>query len=111
VIQHGLERLDGVTVFTSEANFVLFHVEHAATVWRDLLHGHEVLVRDLSRVPYLEDCLRVSVGSPEENARFLKAMAEIVASRRKSGLFGTTNGESLNGNGETAEGEREEPRD
>jgi histidinol-phosphate aminotransferase len=111
VIQHGLERLDGVTVFTSEANFVLFHVEHAAAVWRDLLHGHEVLVRDLSGVPYLEDCLRVSVGSPEENQRFLKAMAEIVASRRKSGLFGTTNGESLNGNGETDAHEQEEPRD
>ena len=96
VIQHGLDQLDGVTVFPSEANFVLFRVEHAAAVWRDLLHGHGVLVRDLSRAPFLEDCLRVSVGSPQENARFLEAMTQIMSDRRKAGLFGTTNGESLN---------------
>jgi len=100
VIQHGLDRLDGVTVFPSEANFVLFRVEHAAAVWRDLLHGHGVLVRDLSRAPFLEDCLRVSVGSADENARFLAAMQAIVSDRRKAGLFGTTNGESLNGTAE-----------
>lgn len=101
VIQHGLDQLPGVVVYPSEANFVLFRVEHAAAVWRDLLHGHGVLVRDLSRAPYLEDCLRVSVGSPEENARFLKAMAEILSERRKSDLLGTTNGESLNGRGDS----------
>jgi histidinol-phosphate aminotransferase len=101
VIQHGLDQLPGVVVYPSEANFVLFRVEHAAAVWRDLLHGHGVLVRDLSRAPYLEDCLRVSVGSPEENARFLAAMEEIVTARRKSDLLGTTNGESLNGHGDS----------
>jgi histidinol-phosphate aminotransferase len=101
VIQHGLEQLPGVVSYPSEANFVLFRVEHAAAVWRDLLHGHGVLVRDLSRVPYLEDCLRVSVGSPEENARFLAAMGAIITERRKSGLLGTTNGESLNGHGDS----------
>jgi histidinol-phosphate aminotransferase len=101
VIQHGLDQLSGVVVYPSEANFVLFRVEHAAAVWRDLLHGHGVLVRDLSRAPYLEDCLRVSVGSPEENARFLRAMEEILVARRKSGLLGTTNGESLNGHGDS----------
>jgi histidinol-phosphate aminotransferase len=101
VIQHGLDQLSGVVVYPSEANFVLFRVEHAAAVWRDLLHGHGVLVRDLSRVPYLEDCLRVSVGSPEENARFLRAMEEILVARRKSGLLGTTNDESLNGHGDS----------
>ncbi len=113
VIQHGLDRLEGVRVYTSEANFVLFHIEHAAAVWRDLLHGHGVLVRDLSRAPYLEDCLRVSVGSPEENQRFLDAMGEIVTARRKAGLFGTTNGEPFDGNGEAADdpGHEEEPRD
>lgn len=111
VLQHGLDALECVKVFPSEANFVLFKIEHAAAAWRDLLHGHGVLVRDLSRTPYLEDCLRVSVGSPEENGRFLRAMEEIVADRRKAGLFGTTNGESLNGRaGDVDPGHDEEPR-
>jgi histidinol-phosphate aminotransferase len=110
VLQHGLDQLGGVTVFPSEANFVLFRVEQAAAVWRDLLHGHGVLVRDLSRTPHLEDCLRVSVGSPDENRRFLEAMGEITSDRRKAGLFGTTNGESLNGAGEDP-AHADEPRD
>lgn len=98
VIEHGLSQLPGVTVFPSEANFVLFRIEHAASVWRDLLHNYEILIRDLSRVPGLADCLRVSVGSPEEGRRFLAAMGEIVAARRAIDIFGTTNGD---GNGST----------
>jgi len=93
VIEHGLGQIPGVKVFRSEANFVLFRVERAAAVWRDLLHSHEILVRDLSRVPGLEDCLRVSIGSAKENERFLSAMGELMAARRESDLFGTTNGD------------------
>ena len=62
-------------------------------MWRDLLHSHDILVRDLSRVPGLEDCLRVSVGSEKENQAFLKAMSELMAARRESDLFGTRNGD------------------
>jgi histidinol-phosphate aminotransferase len=92
VIEHGLGQIPDVKVFGSEANFVLFRIERAAAIWRDLLHSYDVLVRDLSRVPGLEDCLRVSVGSERENQRFLTAVAELMAARRESDLFGTTNG-------------------
>jgi histidinol-phosphate aminotransferase len=86
VVEHGLAALSGVEVFPSEANFVLFRVERAAAVWRDLLHGHDVLVRDLSRAPGLEECLRVSIGSKAENRRFLDAMAAIMSEREVAGL-------------------------
>jgi len=71
-----------VTVFPSEANFVLFRVEHAAALWRDLLHNHSVLIRDFSRAEGLEDCLRVTVGSEEENARFLEAVRDCLERRK-----------------------------
>jgi len=87
---HGLSSMAGVTVFPSEANFVLFRVEHASAVWRDLLHDHSILIRDFSRAPGLEDCLRVTVGTEDEVERFLKAMDEILASRHASALFGMT---------------------
>lgn len=90
VLLHGLSSLDGVRVFPTEANFVLFRVEHAPAVWRDLLHEHSVLVRDFSRTPRLEDCLRVTVGTDEEIARFLAAMDEILASRRVADHFGAS---------------------
>jgi histidinol-phosphate aminotransferase len=95
VLMHGLSSLEGIEVFPSEANFVLFRVEHAAAVWRDLLRNRDILVRDFSSTPQLEDCLRVSVGSAAENAAFLEAMGEIVAQRRTSAIFGTTNGEPI----------------
>lgn len=90
IIEHGLGQIEGLKVFHSEANFVLFHVERAAAVWRDLFHSHEILVRDLSRVPGLEDCLRVSVGAENENKKFLEAMVALMADRRQSDMFGTT---------------------
>lgn len=85
---HGLGALDGVTVFPSEANYVLFRVPLASAVWRDLLHDHSILIRDFSREPGLTDCLRVTVGTEDEVRRFLAAMDEILASRRASEIFG-----------------------
>jgi histidinol-phosphate aminotransferase len=83
----GLSMLPEVTVYPSEANFVLFRVEHAGALWRDLLHNHSVLVRDFSRAPGLEDCLRVTIGTEEENRRFLSAMEDCLAHRRASDIL------------------------
>lgn len=87
-LMHGLSSLEGVTVFPSEANFVLFRVEHASALWRDLLHNHSVLVRDFSRSRGLEECLRVTVGSERENERFLGAVADVLSQRRVSQILG-----------------------
>lgn len=87
VLTQGLAQLDGVHPFPTEANFVLFRVEHASAMWRDLLHGHSVLIRDFSRTSGLEDCLRVTVGSDEENAKFLTAVRAVMAARRESQIM------------------------
>jgi histidinol-phosphate aminotransferase len=69
-----LEVVDGVTALPSGANFVLVRV-HAdgGELWRRLV-DRGVLVRDFSRWPRLDDCLRVTVGTPEENDAFLAAL-------------------------------------
>jgi histidinol-phosphate aminotransferase len=85
---HGLSAIEGVEVFPTEANFVLFRVAQASAVWRDLLHDHSVLIRDFSRTPGLEDCLRVTVGSEAEVERFIGAMEEIMAGKRAARHFG-----------------------
>ncbi len=87
-LMHGLSSLEGVTVFPSEANFVLFRVEHASALWRDLLHNHSVLIRDFSRSRGLEECLRVTVGSERENERFLDAVEVVLSQRRVSQILG-----------------------
>ncbi|MGA8725801.1 MAG: histidinol-phosphate transaminase [Acidimicrobiales bacterium] len=66
-----------VQAWPSDANFILFRPlrKEAKEVWSDLL-AESVLVRDCSSWPGLEGCLRVTVGLPEENVRFLAALRE-----------------------------------
>jgi histidinol-phosphate aminotransferase len=61
----------GIEVFDSVANFLLFRTDPGVF---DKLLARGVLVRDFSRVPRLEGCLRVTVGTPEENDAFLRAL-------------------------------------
>jgi histidinol-phosphate aminotransferase len=68
------DSFDGVTVFPSGANFLLFRVRgDGGAVWKALL-SRGVLVRDFSRWPRLDECLRVTVGTPAENDAFLAAL-------------------------------------
>ncbi|CAN5157972.1 histidinol-phosphate transaminase [soil metagenome] len=68
-----------VQQWPSQANFVLFRpVEQSgADVWQGLLQ-RSVLVRDCSSWPGLEGCLRVTVGTAEEDDAFLAALADVV---------------------------------
>ncbi len=63
----------------SGANFILFRptVRGGAAVWQGLL-DRSVLVRDCSSWEGLEGCLRVTVGTPEENTLFLEALADVL---------------------------------
>jgi len=69
-----------VETWPSQANFVLFRpvAKSGAEVWKQLL-ARSVLVRDTSSWPGLEGTLRVTVGLPEENTRFLEALAEVLS--------------------------------
>ena len=68
-----LAALSGVTVFASEANFFLLRVPDAPAAY-DALKRQGVLVRNLH--PGLANCLRVTVGTPEENRILLNALKE-----------------------------------
>ena len=74
----GLAALPGVRIWPSEANFVLVRVPRAAEVRRRLRDEHSVLVRDFSAAPGLDGCLRLSVGTREENDALLDALATLV---------------------------------
>ena len=68
-----------IDVFPSGANFILFRPRHkpGRQVWAELLE-RSILIRDCSGWPRLADCLRVTVGTNDENDEFLAAMKEIV---------------------------------
>jgi histidinol-phosphate aminotransferase len=69
-----------VHVWPSGANFVLFRPLHRSgqEVWDGLLE-RSVLVRNCSSWPRLADCLRVTIGTPEEDDAFLAALAEVLS--------------------------------
>jgi histidinol-phosphate aminotransferase len=69
-----LTTVDGVTVYPSGANFLLLRPDHDGhALWARMVE-RGVLVRDFSGWPRLEGCLRVTIGTPEENDTFLDAL-------------------------------------
>lgn len=79
----GLGELE-VDQWPSDSNFILFRVRSGDGhgVWEGLL-SHSVLVRDVSDWPGLDGCLRVTIGSPDENDRFLSALGAVLADQPK----------------------------
>jgi histidinol-phosphate aminotransferase len=68
-----------VETWPSDANFILFrpHERAAGEVWEGLVE-RSVLIRNCSSWPGLPGCLRVTVGTPSENDRFVDALEEIL---------------------------------
>jgi histidinol-phosphate aminotransferase len=76
-LAEALRRLPGLTVYPSGANFVLVRAaSDGHGLWRQLVE-RGILVRDFSRWPRLEDCVRITVGTPEEDDRLLAGLREI----------------------------------
>ena len=75
-----LAAMPGVRAFSSQANLILFRVGspgdgRATAVWQRLC-ATGVLVRCFDRPGLLSGCLRVTVGTPTENDRFLAALKD-----------------------------------
>jgi histidinol-phosphate aminotransferase len=73
-----LQKRAGVRAFPSKANFILIRTEKPARELFDQLYSHGVLVRDVSAYPLLDRCVRVSIGTPEENDKFLSALDRVL---------------------------------
>lgn len=64
-------------IYSSDANFLLVRFENPDEVYERLLAGG-VIVRNRSKVPGCEGCLRITVGTPAENDRLLRLLASPV---------------------------------
>jgi histidinol-phosphate aminotransferase len=75
-----LQSLPGVTAYPSAANFILFRVPtgRGGAVFEGLKSGG-ILIKNLAgSAPSLTDCLRVTVGKPEENAAFIATLESLL---------------------------------
>lgn len=69
-----------VHVWPSASNFILFRPDAPSdgdTVWKALLE-HSVLVRNCASWPRLDGCLRITLGTADENDRFLEALRSVL---------------------------------
>ena len=71
-----MKKIASIEAFPSAANFIAFRTSDAKRIFNDLWL-RRVLVRDISGYPLMENCLRVSIGSREQNDRFLAALKEV----------------------------------
>ena len=80
VLLSGLQALTPLTVYPSDANFILFRTPPGqATALFEGLKAAGILIKNLDGSnATLQDCLRVTVGLPEENAAFLTALRELL---------------------------------
>jgi histidinol-phosphate aminotransferase len=74
-VMQALTQLAGVEAFPSQANFLLIRVADAPACFAGL-RARGVLIKNLhGGHPLLENCLRVTIGTPQENDAFLAALA------------------------------------
>jgi histidinol-phosphate aminotransferase len=62
-------------VFPTDANFVLTRVSDARTIYQYLME-RKIIVRDRSKVRLCENCLRITIGTPEENKILIEALKD-----------------------------------
>lgn len=78
-LYHALTRINGLLPLVSKGNFMVVRAERDVKQIFDELLKRQILVRDVSGYPMLSEYFRVSVGTPEENDRLLRALHEIQA--------------------------------
>ncbi|MCW9025225.1 MAG: histidinol-phosphate transaminase [Gammaproteobacteria bacterium] len=79
-LYQSLCNIEGLQVFPSQANFILFRtpVDQADQIF-DGLKTDGILIKNLNPAGgMLKDCLRVTVGMPEENQAFLEALRGVM---------------------------------
>ena len=74
VLEEALRSISYVEkIYPSDANFLLVKVDDADAVY-DYLLSRGIIVRNRTRVPGCRGCLRITVGTPSENARLIDAL-------------------------------------
>ena len=75
-LKHDLLNISNTeAVFPSDANFLLVKMRDARKIY-ELLCDNGIIVRDRSKIILCEDCLRITVGTPEENKQLIEELSK-----------------------------------
>ncbi len=79
-VYEALRTIPDISPYPTDSNWILFKAARASEAW-EYLYEHGVLVRDFSTTPMLENTLRVTIGTQEENDLFLQHLRTFATSR------------------------------
>ena len=80
-----LSKIDSITkIHSSETNFLLIEIDNAEDVYRNLI-SQNIITRNQSNK--IENSIRISIGTAEENNRLLKALKENNSQRYSTSKF------------------------
>lgn len=71
ILLKALTAVEGLVVYPSQANFILFKAPKTQALF-DFLKTNGILIKNLSSAPKLTNCLRVTVGDSTQNQQFMK---------------------------------------
>ncbi len=74
-----LSAIDGIELFPSQANFLLLRIKNSDEVFEQLKQRNILIKNMNSHGGLLKNCLRITIGSREENGALLSALKEILA--------------------------------
>lgn len=80
-VEQAIKKFDEIKVYPSETNFILIKLDEANqlnTFLEDALIG----VRSFNNAKYLENCIRITIGTPEENDAILNKITEFIDRER-----------------------------
>ncbi|MGQ3890796.1 histidinol-phosphate transaminase [Legionella sp. CNM-4043-24] len=63
-------------VYPSQANFLLVKVNDAST-WMDVCKAHDIIIRSRVNLLGLENCVRITIGTAEENKRLKEVLSYV----------------------------------
>jgi histidinol-phosphate aminotransferase len=81
-LYNALSKLPGVTAYPSETNFIMIRTAVDASGIHKKLKQAGILIKNVNKPGPLKNCLRVTIGTPEENSEFLKKLNAILATDR-----------------------------
>jgi histidinol-phosphate aminotransferase len=83
-LYNAFSQMQGVTAFPSETNFVMIRTAKDASKVHQQLKRAGILVKNLSKPGPLNSCLRITVGTPDENRALLAQLKRILAASKRT---------------------------
>lgn len=71
-----------LSIYPSDANFILVKTENPTEIYQFFVE-RGIIVRDRSKVALCEGCLRITIGTPQENTVLMEAFKNFEESKKK----------------------------